>query len=136
MNQHDVNKNLQRRSLSLRTQLGQRGEAIAAEYLISQDYTILSRNWRSKLGELDIVATINHQLVIVEVRTRTIQSLTSYGIPEESITQHKQNRLRKLALLFMQRFPNLPKNIHFDCIFVIITKQNECIKITHLKDAF
>jgi putative endonuclease len=136
MNRHEAQDNHNGRTTSLRIQIGQRGEWIASQFLIEQGYTILSQNWRSKHGELDIVATINSQLVIIEVRTRTMKSLSTFGIPEESITHHKQNKLRKLALLYMQRFPTLPRSIHFDCIFVIINEQNECHKITHLKDAF
>jgi putative endonuclease len=136
MNRHEDQGNHNRRSSSLRIQRGQRGESFASQYLIEQGYTILSQNWRTKYGELDVVATLNNQLVVVEVRTRAIKSLSSFGIPEESITLYKQNKLRKLALLYMQRFPALPRSIHFDCIFVIINEQNECIKISHLKDAF
>jgi putative endonuclease len=136
MNRHETQGNHNRRSSSLRIQRGQSGESFATQYLIEQGYSILSQNWRCKHGELDVVATINNQLVIIEVRTRTITSLSSFGIPEESITHYKQNKLRKLALLYMQRFPDLPRSIHFDCIFVIINEQNECIKLSHLKDAF
>ncbi|MDX1994158.1 MAG: YraN family protein [bacterium] len=54
---------------------GRRGEALAAAYLLENGYVILTRNWRSPKGELDIVAKQGETLVFVEVRTR--HSLTT-----------------------------------------------------------
>lgn len=75
--------------------LGDRGEAIAAEYLAAQGFRILERNWRTRHGELDIVAREHRTVVAVEVKTR---SGTGYGTPLEAITARKAARLRRLLL--------------------------------------
>ncbi len=82
--------------------LGNRGEAIAAAYLEQQGYTIVARQWRCALGEIDLVARDGDMLVFVEVRTRRT---TDYGTPEESLTPRKQQRLRDLAFFFLETMP-------------------------------
>lgn len=73
---------------------GQQGEAIAAHFLEQHGYHIVTRNWRSNRGELDLVAIDGPTLVIVEVRTRRGAAL---GSAEESVTRTKQQRLARLA---------------------------------------
>ncbi len=82
-----------------RQRLGQRGEEIAANYLRQQGYTILARNWRRPVGELDIVAREGKTLAFVEVRTRRGERL---GTPEESITPSKQAKLIEVAQTYLQ----------------------------------
>lgn len=79
--------------------LGQRGEQLAVEYLQTQGYAILARNWRCPSGEIDIVASHNGVLVFVEVRTRRA---ARFGTPEESITARKQSRLIAAAYTYLQ----------------------------------
>ena len=69
------------------------GEKIAAEYLTGLGYTIRERNFRSREGEVDIIADKDDFLVFIEVRTRTSNS---YGTPEESVTAQKKERLLSL----------------------------------------
>jgi putative endonuclease len=82
-----------------RRQVGQGGEQRAAEYLKSRGYTILQRNWRHALGELDIVARTGKQLVFVEVRT--LEGTLSF--PEESVGPAKQRKLARLATAYVQQ---------------------------------
>ena len=62
--------------------LGRRGEDLAARYLEQRGLVILSRNWRCRHGEIDLVATDSHRLVVCEVKTR---SGTRYGEPAEAV---------------------------------------------------
>ncbi len=81
---------------------GARGEAIAADYLRNEGYTIAGTNWRCRRGEIDIIAEDGVTLVFVEVRARSSARL---GSPEESVTPAKQRRLVELAqtyLLFLE----------------------------------
>jgi putative endonuclease len=73
---------------------GTRGEALAARYLVAQGLTVLSRNWRCPEGELDLVLTDGHQLVVCEVKTRTS---TTYGTPAEAVDDAKALRIRRLT---------------------------------------
>lgn len=75
-------------------QLGRKGEELAARYLASQGLVVLSRNWRCREGELDLVATDGRRLIICEVKTRTS---TGYGTPTEAVTDEKARRIRRLA---------------------------------------
>ena len=68
---------------------GDLGERIAKNYLIRQGYEILDTNYKTKLGEIDIVAKEDDILVFVEVKTR---SSRSFGLPQESVNFKKQNR--------------------------------------------
>jgi len=82
-----------------RRKLGQLGEHVAADYLESQGYVILARNWRCPVGEIDLVAQDGEALVFVEVRARRGDR---FGTPEESITRDKQARLLELAQAYLQ----------------------------------
>lgn len=74
--------------------LGRKGEDLAAAFLRRQGLVVLSRNWRCREGELDIVATDGRLLVVCEVKTR---SGTEFGAPEEAVTSEKIARIRRLA---------------------------------------
>ena len=82
-----------------RRSVGQRGEAIAAEYLRQLGYGIIAANWRCRHGELDLVAVDGATLVFVEVRTR--RSAVA-GLAEESVTRAKRQRLALLAAAYLQ----------------------------------
>lgn len=82
-----------------RKRTGQRGEELAAVYLAGKGYTIITRNWRCAIGELDLIATDGQTLVFVEVRARRGGHL---GAAEESITPAKQTRLIELAQTYLQ----------------------------------
>jgi putative endonuclease len=86
-----VSDNLHRR------RLGQWGESVAATHLEAQGYRVVERNWRCSLGEIDIVAQDGEVLVFVEVKTR--QSI-NFGLPEESITPRKAQRLIDLGVQY------------------------------------
>jgi putative endonuclease len=75
-------------------QTGTDGEDLASRYLESQGLVVLSRNWRCREGELDLVATDRHRLIVCEVKTR---SSTNFGHPAEAVTEEKANRIRRLA---------------------------------------
>ncbi len=79
---------------SPRSRLGTQGERIAAAHLESLGLVIETRNYRTRFGEVDIVARDGEETVFVEVRTKRS---TAYGTPEESLTPRKQARLVKAA---------------------------------------
>lgn len=75
---------------------GQLGEDIAVDYLTRRGYAILARNWRSRFGEVDIIAQDGSTLVLVEVKTRR-RKQGRFGTPLEAINQDKVRRLSRLA---------------------------------------
>lgn len=74
--------------------LGRTGEQLAAEHLAAAGYTIIDRNWRCAIGEIDIVARQGSTTVVVEVKTR---SGVGFGHPLDAVTPRKLARLRRLA---------------------------------------
>jgi putative endonuclease len=96
--------------------IGQRAEDIAAEYLQAQGLQIIERNYRRRLGELDIVARQGDTLVIIEVRTR---SSDKYGGAAASVDFRKQQRLVRAAAQFLQQRRDLSHLcVRFDVVAV------------------
>ncbi|MBO4771872.1 MAG: YraN family protein [Bacteroidales bacterium] len=96
-------------------EIGQIGEDAAVNYLISQGYSILERNWRCGHLELDIVALDGDFLAIVEVKTREVNSLLS---PNDAITKSKQNNLISAANGYVRR-NRRHEEVRFDIVSVI-----------------
>ena len=112
--------------------LGNRGEDIAAKYLIRRGYTIRTRNYRAGRGELDIICTDDHDLVIVEVKS-TGQS--GYGSGEERVSIKKQREIIRATYAYLQYHPlSKDQGVRFDVIIVDFT-QYPC-GVTHYKEAF
>lgn len=78
--------------------LGKWGEQIAADYLLEKGYTIVTRNWKSPYGEVDLIVQKSDTLSFVEVKTR---SGRNYGWPEEAITPLKQEHLVNCAETYL-----------------------------------
>lgn len=77
---------------------GRMGENIAFQYLINHDFKIIDRNFRSKFGEIDIIAQKGNKLFFVEVKTR---SNLKKGMPYEAINKHKIYQLKKASTYFL-----------------------------------
>jgi putative endonuclease len=102
--------------LSGRQLEGRRAEELAAEFLRARGCEILTRNYRRRLGELDIVARAGSVLVIAEVRTRASRA---YGGAAASVTRTKQQRIVRAASQLLQRRRDLAAlPVRFDVIVV------------------
>ncbi|MGE5371890.1 MAG: YraN family protein [Solirubrobacterales bacterium] len=111
---------------------GDRGEALAADYLERRGYTIVCRNYRTRQGEIDIICQERDVLVFVEVRTKTNNR---FGEPEESMTPRKIQRIRTTALTYLDQTEKRPRNgIRFD--FIGIRLDSTEPRINHIKGAF
>jgi putative endonuclease len=111
--------------------LGLYGENQASEFLENNGYRILQRNFKTNLGEIDIIAKDKDCICFVEVKTRTSQDK---GLPEESITKNKQHKLSQLALSYLKNKKLLDKSARFDV--VSITQGSSENKIEIIKNAF
>jgi len=110
--------------------LGKDGEAAAIVYLKEKGYRILNTNWRLGSYELDIVAQTDDELVIVEVKTRSVGSITD---PEDAVTDQKIKRIIAATDFYIKRFDiDLPAR--FDIICIIGNPPN--FAIDHIEDAF
>ena len=118
--------------MAAKDELGKRGEAIAARYLWGAGYEIVERNWRCRLGEIDLVARDGDELVFVEVKTR---SSVAFGHPLEAITLQKLARLRRLAAAWCEAHPGRHAGIRIDAVAVIAPRRGE-FEIDHLRRVF
>lgn len=78
--------------------IGNLGEEFAANVLARNGFQIIDRNFRTRFGEMDIIAKKNDCLHFIEVKTRTQEI---YGRPCDSITEDKKRKLRKIAEVYM-----------------------------------
>ena len=107
------------------------GENLAADYLIQSGLEILSRNWRYRRAEIDIVARDQDVLVFVEVKTR---AGTGFGRPEVSVDRRKQRLMVDAGMAFM-RATGYESEVRFDIISIVGTPGSQ-FEISHFKDAF
>lgn len=120
--------------LSRTLELGRWGEQLAAEHLLAQGMSVLARNWRCDIGELDIVAREpDGTLVFVEVKTR---AGTGFGVPAEAVGWAKARKLRTLACRWLlEHRPPGASDLRFDVIGIVRRRGCEP-ELTHLRAAF
>lgn len=111
-------------------ELGKKGEHLAADYLANKGYLILSKNYRFKHLEIDIIAKYKNQIIFVEVKTRQSDFLAG---PEETVTKSKQKLLIKAANQYIIE-NEIDEESRFDIISIILNDKTKSIE--HLKDAF
>lgn len=112
--------------------LGKQGEEAAASFLKNNGYRILYRNYRCKLGEIDIIAKDKDTLCFIEVKTRYS---IRYGLPEEAISRFKQGQIAKTALLFLKQNNLLEAKARFDVVSLVYLSAAD-IKFKLFKNAF
>lgn len=94
-----------------RRDLGTTGEERAARWYEENGYEVLARNWRNRVGELDLVLCRGRTIVFCEVKTR---SSSAFGTPAEAVTRTKRERIRHLASLWLMDSPLRAREIRFD----------------------
>ena len=95
---------------------GRKGEALAAEFLKKNGYRIIALNYRTKLGEIDIIAEDKPTLCFIEVKLR---SSDRFGLPQEAVSPKKQAQIAKAALLFLKENRLIDKDARFDIVAVL-----------------
>jgi putative endonuclease len=118
--------------VSTTSELGSRGESIAATYLTDAGLRVLDRNWRCRDGELDIVARDGGAIVFCEVKTRRA---TGFGHPVEAVPVTKQRRLRTLAQRWLAAHDEHAPDLRFDVVGVLVRPAGPAV-VTHLRGAF
>lgn len=111
---------------------GKAGEDIAVSYLKRQGYKIIERNYRTKRGEIDIIADYKGCICFVEVRAK---NNPAFGSPEETILKKKQLRISKAALAYIRKFKLENKSCRFDVVCIDgVDKTMPYVRL--IKDAF
>ncbi|HEX9019766.1 MAG TPA: YraN family protein [Nitrospirota bacterium] len=102
--------------------LGKAGEDRAARFLAGRGYKILERNYRTRSGEIDLIALHEGAVVFIEVKTRTSDA---FGAPELAVNPRKQQRMIKAALGYLKykKLHQLP--CRFDVVAISAATEQE-----------
>ncbi len=122
-----------------RRTLGALGERLAVQHLERAGYAIVERNWRCRLGELDIVAADATALVFCEVKTRVTGGRRGPPGPLDAIGISKQRRLRLLAGEWLRARtcePPRRPSLRFDAIGVTVDRRGALLALDHVENAF
>ena len=98
-------------------ELGDWGEQIAVDYLISKNVKVIGRNIRTGYGEIDILGQENGIIIFFEVKTRRTEE---FGNPEDAVNYKKREHMRNSALDFMQSNPDLEMDWRIDVIAIFV----------------
>jgi len=116
--------------MSEKNETGRQGESVARKYLEGKGYKVLETNWRFHRYELDIIATNNEEIVVVEVKTRSDKYLMA---PETAVDRKKIRRIVTASDAYArQNGISLP--VRFDVICLV--KKGQSFEIEHIEDAF
>ena len=111
-------------------EIGKKGERIAQEFLIDKGYKILAVNFRVRHMEIDIIASFQNLLIVVEVKTRQSSYLAE---PHETVTKKKQLLIIKAINEYIIDH-EIDLETRFDIISIILNNNEK--SINHIEDAF
>ncbi len=120
------------RTSDRRRALGELGERLAAQHLLAKGYRLRERNFRTREGEIDIIAESAGLLAFVEVRCRQGSRM---GTAAESLTAAKQRRLVALAEAYGQAREGLPEQRRIDVIAVDLAPDGRLLSLQHIEGA-
>ncbi len=112
-------------------ELGKCGENLALDFLQRRGYRIIKTNYKSKLGEVDVIARQKDTICFIEVKTRASQTA---GLPVESITRQKRHQITKAALCFLKENKLWDRPARFDVVSVL--RESSGDKIELIQNAF
>jgi putative endonuclease len=115
--------------MSNKIKIGKLGEDLAAKYLTKNGYKIITKNYRTRDGEIDLVCQKDNLLVMVEVKTRTN---ARFGYPEESIDNQKLNKIINTTWHYINQH-HLKLRWQIDAISLIINQENQVVELKHFK---
>ena len=118
-----------------RRELGRRGEHLAAEHLERLGFSIVARNFRTRHGELDLVAFDGCALVFAEVKTRRG---SAGGTPWDNLHLRKRAQVRRIASAYLNQVPDRPRGqtLRFDAIGIVVDANDVLVTLEHLEGAF
>lgn len=113
---------------------GRKGEEIAAKFLVSNGYKIIETNFRTRNGEIDIVAIDKNEkpsvLVCVEVKLRRG---ALFGTARESITFNKLNALERTLIYYQSTHKNLPDALRIDLVAIDLNDEDKVVSLDLVK---
>ncbi len=121
-----------------RRRLGDLGERLAREHLERAGYSVLERNYRSRRGEIDVIALGHGALVFCEVKTRIAGGRAGPVGPLDAIGNAKRRRLRMLAREWLSANGSHPRaeTLRFDAIGITLSSAGALLALEHVEGAF
>lgn len=119
-----------------RRALGAAGEQLAAEHLERLGFVVIERNFRTRWGELDIVACDGTTLVFCEVKSRRASG--SGAVPLDSVHARKRLQVRRMAGRWLTERADRPRvpNLRFDAIGITLDARGRLLALDHVEGAF
>lgn len=123
-------------STDLRQHLGRLGEDLALAHLERLGYRLVTRNHRTRFGEIDLIVCDDATIVFVEVKARRIQAQTGSAL--ESVPPRKQRQVRGMAAAWLVESEDRPRSrdLRFDVVGVTLDHGGRLIRLDHLEAAF
>lgn len=131
-----LSKNLYNKENTTAVSIGNIGEETAVKALKKCGYKIIARNYRTKMGEIDIIAKDGEYTVFVEVRLR---KSNAFGSPADTIDRRKQQKIIKTAQMYAVKNDIYDSPMRFDAVLINADTDGEKLvntKIEIIKDAF
>jgi len=116
--------------MNFKLKIGVFGQKLAADYLKKKDYEIQAENYFAKIGEIDLIAIKDGQIIFIEVKTRLSDK---FGLPEEAVDEKKKEKLYQTGLKYLKEKQINHENFRFDCLAIEIDRLNKIAKIRHHK---
>lgn len=125
----------------LRRERGAIGERIAARHLVEHGYEVLERNFRTRRGEIDLIAADARCIVFCEVKTRVALGLLGPARGLDAIGHAKRRKLRAMAMEWLRSHPPGSRRVvrpllRFDAIGVTLSAAGALVSVEHVPDAF
>lgn len=111
--------------------LGKKSESLAARYLKKNKYKIITENYRTRLGEIDIIAKDGDTIAFVEVKSGRSDQ---FGSPKEAVTPRKQRKISMVALQYLKTTQQTHRRARFDVVSICYTGNDPEIEL--IKNAF
>ncbi len=116
----------------IKNKVGVWGEIFAVRYMRKNGYKILTTNYVSRFGEVDIIAEKGRLVCFVEVKTRTNDPLFR---PADAVDEGKQEKIAATSELFLSRL-KMQKNVRFDVCEVWLDDEMKLLKLNYIENAF
>lgn len=118
----------------LRHRLGQLGERLAAEHMERRGFAIVARNYRTRWGEIDLIAADDATIVFCEVKTRRAGAHSAF----DGFHDDQRRRLRRMAAAWLGETDPRPRRpeLRFDAIGVTVDARDRLVALEHLENAF
>lgn len=115
---------------SINIQIGKLGEQLAARFLVNKGYKILTKNFYTRYGEIDLVVAQGEEIVFCEVKTRTS---SEYGYPEVAVDENKIQNLLRAIQIYIGR-EKMKKFWRLDIVAIELNIKNKKAQIKWLKN--